>query len=338
MKGEDVLRQLSEADPAPPQRVQGASKGAAARESLERILDGAALEEPRRAPRRAPVGIAAALATAVIVIAVVVMQPADVELPEVRAVLSQASETAQRAASPQPGPGQFLYMRAEVTKTFMSSSPQGKWTALLPVRQEFWIAADGSGRLREVPGHPAFPGPRDRARWLAAGKPRIQGPISDRIVEEGTFGPDIDAEGSTGVQRLASALLATEVAPGLPEDQRLFLAASDLLSTPLASSSLRSALYDVLARIDQVELLGMVPDPKGRPGIGVAIPTRLNEALARRVLIFDEETSEVLAEEVVVLERVGWIDATPPIIVESRVLGPIAVVDSDQARPDASAP
>ena len=334
MKGDDLLRQLREADPAPPQRLRGAARGAVARESLERILDGTAQEAPPRAPRRAPLGIAAVLATAVIAVAVVVMQqPPEVELPTVRVALLQAAETAERAEFPAPPLGQFLYSRTEAREPFTASGGEGTWTAWIPVLRESWIASDGSGRIREVPGDPVFPGPADRAGWRAAGKPRIQGRVSDRIVPPGTFAPAVEAEKATDAQRLSSALLATDVASDLPESQRLFVAASDLLSAPLASPTLRSALYRVLANLDQVELLGMVQDGAGRSGIAVGLPSHWIGVQARRVVIFDRETSAVLAEKVVVLERGDWIDADPPVVIESRVFAETAIVPSDHSRP-----
>jgi hypothetical protein len=153
------------------------------------------------------------------------------------------------------------------------------------------------------------------------------------MVAPGTFAPLVEAAGATDAQALASALLATDVSTELPENQRLFVAASDLLSAPLASPALRSVLYRVLADLDQVELIGMVRDPAGRSGIAIAMPSRWIGVQARRVLIFDRETSAVLAEEVVVLERGDWIDADAPIVIESRVFTETAVVSSDHSRP-----
>ncbi len=334
MNREDALRQLRQADPAPPDAVRGAARGPVARDALERILEAPREEHAPRAPRRASLGIAASVVTVLIVISVAIMQgPAEVELPSVRAVLSQAAETARRAGSAEVGPGRFLYTRTEMTETSTFTNPEGSWSVLIPVVREFWIAADGSGRVREVPGRPTFPGPRDRERWRTFGRPRIEQPVSDRIVGPGTFASNIGSEESTDARLLTSALLASDVASDLPQNQRLFAASSDLLSRPLAGPVLRSALFRFLAGLDRVELLGEVQDPMGRSGIGVAIPSRSNGALARRVLIFDEETSAVLAEEVVLLERVGWMDASPPIIIESRIFGQTANVASDHARP-----
>jgi hypothetical protein len=145
--------------------------------------------------------------------------------------------------------------------------------------------------------------------------------------------PDIDA--SSDADSLATALLRGDIERDLPKDQRLFLASSDLLSTPLTAPAVRSSLYRLIAGLDAVQLLGEITDPFGRTGIGVAIPSDSTGAPARRVLIFDARTSEVLAEESVLLEHVDWIDADPPIVTEFRVFGATVIVSSDHERPGA---
>jgi hypothetical protein len=335
MTPDDTIRQLRQADPAPLDLVEGAARGDRAQAVLDGILrDTPSRQRTHRAPRRAPLGVAAGIAAVLLVVAVTIgRRPEKVELPAVRFVLSRAAEAAARSVLPQLGPGQYLYATRDVLGSFTAVTREGTWTALVPIRQEIWIASDGSGRIREVPGDPTFPGPRDRELWRAAGEPSVHGPPSDRNVPPGALVPDI--HGSTEADQLASALLSGGTVQDLPKDQRLFVAASDLLSTPLASPALRSSLYRLVAGLEGVELLGEITDPIGRPGIGVAIPSRATGAPTRRVLIFDATTSEVLAEEVVLLERVSWIDADPPIVTESRVFGPNAIVSSDHARPGA---
>ena len=333
MKPDDTLRQLEQVDPAPRELVEGAARRPAARAVLDRILEAPAPAPSQRAPRRAPLGIAAGIVAILVAVSVAIVQrPQQVELPEVRVVLTRAAEAAAGAAEPQLAPGQYLYTRVEAVERFTATTDH-QWTALLPVQREFWIAPDGSGRVREVPGTPTFPGARDRARWRADGKPRIQGTTSDRVVAPGSLVPDLGSEVSNDADRLAAGLLKTEIATELPESQRLFVAASDLLSKPLVDPTLRSSLFRLIAGLDGVELLGRVEDPNGRMGIAVGIRSRATGVLSRRVMIFDEATSVVLADKAVLLGEAEWIDATPPITVGSHVFGTTAVVSSDHARP-----
>lgn len=334
MNRDDVLRRLRDADPASHERVDGAAREPLAQRALEEIIS-----QPLhgrsggRNPRLAPIGISVAVLISVVVIGMLATQrPAEVRLGSAQVALTRAAEVAAGATVPQLAPGQYLYARTAATELFTFGSGDERWTAFVPVQQEFWIAPDGSGRIREVPGRPTFSGQRDRALWRASGKPRVQGRPSDRVVGPGALAPDLGAEASTDAQSLALVLLRTDLASDLPEDQRLFVVSSDLLSSPLVTPELRSSLYHLVAGLDKVELLGHVKDPMGRTGIGVAIPSGSTGVESRRVLIFDEATSAVLAEEVILLEPVEWIDARPPIVAESRVFSPAAIVASDHDR------
>lgn len=330
----DALRRLREADPAPPERVRGSARRPAAREALDRIL----AEEPRaRPPRRGPLALVAALTALSIVVWVVVAQrPEDLGGRTAAVVLSEAARTAAQAGLPVLGAGEYVYQRTDQIDRVRSERGRGAWTALVPRRREVWIAADGSGRILEVPGRPSFPGPRDRALWRRAGGPRIQGGVSDREYGAGRLLPERVEALPTDAAALAEALLRERADSTLPPDAGLFAASADLLSEPLVNPALRSALYRVVAGIRSVRLLGQVTDPSGRPGIGVAITSRARGTLQRHVLIFDEGTSDVLAEKVVVLERIEGTDAEPPVVVHSRVYGPSGVVSSLQARPEAA--
>ena len=76
--------------------------------------------------------------------------------------------------------------------------------------------------------------------------------------------------------------------------------AADMLSTPgiYASPEVRQGLYEVVADLPDVDLVGVVKDPLGRSGVAVALT---NNGIERR-LIFDPNTSELLAREDVVAD------------------------------------
>lgn len=330
---QDALRRLKEADPAPPERVRGSVRQPRAQEALNRILR----EEPRpRLPRRRPLALVATLAAISVVVWVGLGQrPEDLGGRTAAVVLSEAAETAAGAGLPEIGPGEFLYQRTDQIDRVTSVSDKGVWTALVPRRREVWVGADGSGRILEVPGRPVFPRPRDRTLWMRAGRPRIQGGGSDREYGAGRLLPEGFEALPTDPGTLADVLRRDRVDSALPADPGLFVAAADLLSEPLVDPAHRAALYRVVAGIEGVRLLGQVTDPSGRPGVGVAITSRSGNTLQDHVLIFDAETSEVLAEEVVLLEQVEGIDADPPVLIRSRVYGASGIVSSLQARPEA---
>lgn len=326
----DSLRRLRDADPVSPEQVRGAARKPGAQAALDRILG----EEPkRRAPRRGAFVTAAVLTTVSILVWVAVTRRTpEVELSTAVVVLSEAARTAAGAGPLPLGSDEFVYLRTDQIDHVTSVSDKGVWTALVPRRREVWVTQDGSGRILEVPGRPTFPGPRDRILWRRAGRPRIQGGVSDREYGPGRLLPERVETLPTHPEALAEALLRDRVDSALPPGVGLFVASADLLSEPLVAPTLRAALFRVLAGIGGVEPLGRVRDPSGRAGIGVAITSSSRGTLQRHVLIFDGETSEILAEKVIILERQEGIHADPPIVIESRVYGSSEIVSSLETR------
>lgn len=213
----------------------------------------------------------------------------------------------------------YRYMRSEGAHLVMVQGVQGKGdravVALVPRNRELWVAPDGSGRIRETVGKPVFLGERDRADWEAAGSPSLDYAINQDFGPGGLLYEDF-ARLPTDPNALAAAIRARADKPsGPPVDVEMFVIVGDLLREPGAPPQLRSALYEVAARIDGVELVGKVTDRAGRPGVAVAMTTDYWGAKQRFTLIFDPATSAVLAEERVLLERADWTDAEPPAVI-----------------------
>jgi hypothetical protein len=104
----------------------------------------------------------------------------------------------------------------------------------------------------------------------------------------------------TSPEKLAELISARKLEGGTAGPAEDFSQVGDLLREVYAPPALRSALFQVAARIPGVEILGIVTDTAGRPGVGVAYVSypragerRLNE------LIFDPATSALLAEQTV---------------------------------------
>ncbi len=92
---------------------------------------------------------------------------------------------------------------------------------------------------------------------------------------------------------------------------------------------MRAGLYRAAAHIEGVEYKGEVTDALGREGLALD----LSNDIGRNRLIFDPETSRVLAEESILTERVDYIDAPPGYVAGSRIVLEIGVVDEVGARP-----
>lgn len=172
-------------------------------------------------------------------------------------------------------------------------------------------------------------GERDRARWEAAGRPDLGG---GETTDE-TFGPgglhyeDL-ASLPTDPDELSQVIRARAEQTDVPVEAEMLVIVGDLLRETAAPPDLRGALYRVAARIPGVELVGEVTDPAGRRGVAVAVTSDYSGARTRKELIFDPETSDLLAEQEVLLERVQWLDADPPAVIGYAVYLESGTVDS----------
>jgi hypothetical protein len=215
-------------------------------------------------------------------------------------------------------------------------TPPDDWTfsVLVPHTREIWIAPNGSGRLVVTTGEPKFFGPRDKAIWEASGRPQL-----DRLrTSDESFGPgglsytDL-SKYSTDPDELYDQIRRQAEGYGPSTDAEMLVLVGDLLRETLAPPRLRAALFRVAARIPGVDLVGEVIDPAGRKGIAVARTSDDVGFLERNELIFDPETSELLAEREVLLERVKWADAEPGAVIGYAVYLETEVFDSTSDRP-----
>lgn len=97
----------------------------------------------------------------------------------------------------------------------------------------------------------------------------------------------------------------------LPTDIAVLLRIGELLARGDAEPGERSALYRAVAGLPRIELLEPTVDPVGRPGVAVGMTYEDSGSRVRVELIFDQETSELLATERILLERASWVDADP---------------------------
>ncbi len=207
--------------------------------------------------------------------------------------------------------------------------PNGIW-ALVPVTRELWVKPDGSGRLIETRGEPIWFGPADKAAWVASGSPLPSPEHTDvRFVPTpagyvpgtpqvwpGSLSyENVDAlpTDPSALRRLIDQRAAVN---GNSADYERFTTIGDLLRETVAAPQVRAALYRVAAGLSGVELIGSVTDRAGRTGTAVAMTNAgSSRGLERRVLIFDPSTSILLEEQDVLLHRVDWLDADPPMVI-----------------------
>ncbi len=208
--------------------------------------------------------------------------------------------------------------------------PNGNW-ALVPVTRELWVKPDGSGRLIETRGEPIWFGPADKAAWVASGLPLPSPEHTDvRFVPTPpgtdpsrpqvwpgslTGHQDVDAL-PTDPSALRQLIDQRAAVNGNSADYERFTTIGDLLRETVAAPKVRAALYQVAAGLSGVELIGSVTDRAGRTGTAVAMTNAgSSRGLERRVLIFDPSTSMLLEEQDVLLHKVDWLDADPPMVI-----------------------
>ena len=242
---------------------------------------------PRLRPRRALL-MALAAGTLAIVLArgpFFWILPSD---PAATAALEQVATVA--AEAPQPielGDG-FVYTKTDALWAFSSMD----WTYWRPLIREDWIAADGSGRIRETVGEPIFLSEDERETWLAG--------EFDLYALNEDFGPDGLFTGYGPLPANVDELRAfvrhlAEGSDGWPIEVGMFSYIRDLLRDPLQPPEVRAGLFLVASTLPGIEMLGPTKDHIGRDGMGVA----MSAWFRREIIIFDPATSAMLEERTI---------------------------------------
>lgn len=282
-----------------------------ARRTLDRILqEPAATRRPAGlGPRTALAGVAVG-ATALVV---AIMQQGSPALPGGVFQPNPAAATALRAlalaaaaqpAPALPGPGQFLYVESESVESPLNYDGGRYYTVRYHVHGQTWIGSDGSGRRVQTFSDPTFPTLRDRANWLAAGRPSLLTPrADDRFGPHSTPGWMVDVSTlPTNPAKLAEMISSRKIEGGPAGSEEDFVQVGDLLRETLAPPALRSALFEVAAQIPGVKVLGTVTDSAGQSGVGVAYIEHAQPGeIQQNELIFNRVTGALLAEQAVVM-------------------------------------
>jgi hypothetical protein len=348
----DILRAWH--PPEPLTAVPAGVATSAARARLEDHIARAAAPQTTRGRRRwwlvAAPGALAAAGVAALVIAL----GSGVQDGSVAPIASSAAQALNRAAdaaerstdvAPFPGPDQFSYVKSEAT--YMDISVLDKDTTIpsLDTRTtENWLSANHPGQQVTGPTHTRWPTPRAEQAWIAAGRPELNGaPGAPAPLDRATFSlgneqlsydqvRDFDQSAEALYQRLRDHY---EKGQGGNIDNELFTNVGDALRDQAAPPKLRAALYRVLALIPGVQYLGHVRDRLGRPAVGVARTDDASGADTRRELLFDPTTSELLAEQEVMLSVPSGLKGLvrPGTVIGDAVYVRRAVVDRIGQRP-----
>lgn len=228
------------------------------------------------------------------------------------AALSGAAATAANDDAHVSQPYTYLKTRG----TYRNTTVYGgrSWSVYEPTVVERWIAADGSGRQRELSLAPRFVSPADRQAWEAAGEPGFlaQGfrtHVSDEFFPAGSFyerqyGTKLLGSMPGEAAELAGWLRDRVHDPefggagnGFPDSVKTIELVTDLLANPATTTAQRRSLVEAEALVPGVEALGAAGDGTGRRGTALGARSANSGADTLYSLVFDPATAEILVSE-----------------------------------------
>lgn len=202
--------------------------------------------------------------------------------------VADISGAAARAELPEPGPGQFLYVRSQVS-----------WMVT-------WDGADGKNESYVEKLHPreVWMSPDGDKGWLIEAGERAGGGGGITLDDPGDLEPSLNGPSYDYLRTLPTDpdLLLKKIydetgGMGNGPDQQAFSTIGDLLREQVVPPKLAAGLYRAAARIPGVVLVDDSADAAGRHGVAIA---RTDEADgARTEWIFDRETYTYLGERTV---------------------------------------
>jgi hypothetical protein len=276
----------------------------------------------RRMATRLPVTFATATVAAAVVLAVSLLSSGTTVGPPsaVAAVLRHLAQIAARGPSLVPAPGHYLYNDSVSDSPYYSSIKAVRHgtgcLAYAVEHRQLWVAADGSGLLRESTGAATFTSAHDRAVCLRAlSKSTRSAGTSNMWFADQCFhlGPTDDmAALSTDPRTLLRQMRRIDGGPRTAAED--FVHIGDFLRETDASPALRAALYRAAALIPGVKLLGSVRAHDGRLGLGVAY----SEGGVRSELIFNPRTAALIGEQSTGNRPGSW-----TVYLRSRVVGSV---------------
>ncbi|GAA4599742.1 CU044_5270 family protein [Planotetraspora phitsanulokensis] len=328
---DDLGTALDPASATPPDRLRQRVLAETARETARTGFRLPRLTMPTTRPSTgwriaAAGGLAAALTAGVLTTQVVNVggsPPASTASAAVRILQGAASEARSRPMVAVRG-DQFVYAESITTAIGMPQA-QGADPADMTVvsqRRQAWFSADGTrdGVIRERARSGGdvrvidLPGCRDGVRVQSKGGKAVGQPCEP----EPRYRTDLPTDADGMLAHLYRAGGDTKN----PRDQDAFTAAGDLIRETYLSPASLAAVFDAVARIPGVTVVGDVKDEAGRTGVAVAL-TQVQGSRAE--LIFDARTHAFLGERSTQVRDQDGLTAGQ--VLDSTAILKIAIVD-----------
>ena len=209
-----------------------------------------------------------------------------------------------------------------------------RYGVLVPRTREIWIGTDGSGRLREDRGEPAYFSDKSRAEWQGVNP--LPGDVDD------AFTPGelsmVDTMGlSTDPALLRDQLLAGK--GDTERDAQVILAnALAYLRETVPPPALARAIVDVVRETGGIDATPGIKDATGRVGdafsvnVGGGDPLRYTPT-SRLLMIVDPVTGTLFEEQRILVDPNPLIDADPPAIFGRATYLASGITNSTSVRP-----
>lgn len=280
---------------------------------------------PRFGWRLAAVGGLAAVLTIGVLATQVVSFPAHAPASTASAaerVLAGAAEQARRQPTVPVRGDQFIYVES-LTASISVHEGSTEPATISAARRRIWLSADGTrdGLLRQ----PGRPGPGGPDGMVLPG-------CHDGLSTQSKYGkteevactplPGYHADLPSDAAGMLAYLYRQADGTKNPRDQEAFSAAGDLIREAYLSPASLAAVFEAVARIPGVRVVGDVTDRAGRAGVALA---RDEVQGTRSELIFDRKTYAYLGEHLVLTRDAYGMKAGEAI--DSTAVLKVAVVD-----------
>lgn len=234
------------------------------------------------------------------------------EMTPAAQVLHDAAAYAQRRPDVLPRPDQYVYINTLGQERMIGT--------MRPFRSESWMSVDGTrgDKINPGPGRAGTAAPSG----CTPGEARKCKPRPRTV-----YRPDLPTDAS----RMRDYLyrLAPAEGPSFPlgletqPDRQVFGFASKLMNQEYVPPAAQRAIFEVIAEMPGVRLVGDVTDEAGRAGVAVALPD--GDRDSRYELIFDRATHGYLGSRVVMLKDGGGVRAGD--VIHATAVLKIAIVD-----------
>ncbi|KOU19048.1 hypothetical protein ADK52_29545 [Streptomyces sp. WM6372] len=248
---------------------------------------------------------------------------------QLASTVEQIAAAATKSGLPDPGPGQYVYVKSQVsyqsTSVDVDTDRSKTWVQPLHTR-EVWKSPDGTKGWLDEPGQQPKGG-------ITLDE---DGPLSKPV-----NGQDIPGEAVNFSYEWLKAqpadpdalLTAIRAAggSGRDRDQEAFEEIGSIIGEQVVPSRIAAALYQAAARIPGVIVVRHSQDAAGRDGIALA---RVDEQRgARTELVFDRSTYAYLGSRGVQIRQEG--ETKPGTVVERTAVLERGVVNGQKERPAA---